>query len=118
MRIWFGAFCTIAIVLAGGCTTVPPLEQATADIPIGDIVLRVKCELADAFSDRINDPYYRWMATWTAKADLTLLANSQAAITPNGNYMQFRRSAVNTDAGPTSVGGKTFGLVQQSGGKL
>jgi hypothetical protein len=102
-----------SLPLIHGCSSVPPLEKATAGIPMHDIVVRVKCELADAFAERLARPDFHWMSDWTIKADLTLIANESAAVMPSGTFTQFHRSAINKDAGPTSVGGKTLGLVTQ-----
>ena len=107
----------ISFALAG-CSTVPSLEQASGtpatDILIHQIVKRVKCEIADAFSSRINDPHYLWMADWTAKVDLTLQANVLAGISPNVAYTSFFKNAFNYAAGSTSLTQKTIQAVNQS----
>ena len=98
----------------------PPLADATgtpdSDIFVGDIVNRIKCELAIAFSDKLNNDefnQYQWLADWTVKVDLTLPANQQGGVTPNGSYTMIQRSAVNRAAGPTNYPGATLGTVPQ-----
>jgi hypothetical protein len=126
----------LAIVLTG-CSVVPDLKDATgqpdrpdatgyskSDIFVVDVVQRVKCEIAVAFRGRLEIPGQvshvkgggalpSWLADWTVKADLTLQANEQGGISPSGSYTEFRKSAVNAAAGPTSSPGTTLGTVQQ-----
>jgi hypothetical protein len=77
----------VGILLAAGCATVPPL--GVDEIAIGDIVQRVKCEIAYAIPDP-RGPYptgpYQWMKYWTAKVDLTLVTNGQAALSPTAVF--------------------------------
>ena len=90
-----------------GCTSVPPLTQATGNIPIQDIVERVKCEIADSFDKRTDDPYFQWMRTWGAKVDLTLIANDQGGITPVGAYVEPFANKIE------HIGGQTLTFPQQ-----
>jgi hypothetical protein len=76
MRIHSLGCAAILATILTGCMDVPPLEMATGGIAVGDVVDRVKCELAFAFSERIGEEKFRWMETWTVKADLTLQAKS------------------------------------------
>ena len=109
----------ILITIMGSCAYVPALEDATGSanspVLVSEIVDRIKCEIADAFSDKLNPDYpgYVWLKDWTIKADLTLQANQQGGISPSGTYTSYQRSAVNTAAGPAQFGGTTPGLVQQ-----
>jgi hypothetical protein len=70
-------------VAFSGCAVVPPLKEDA--VAVSAIVERVKCELAWAVPEP-EPPYptgrYQWMADWTAKVDLTLITNDQAALTP------------------------------------
>ncbi len=97
------AICTS---LTSGCMSTPPLSQASGsehtEIMIKDVVVRIKCELSDAFDNKVEQPEYRWLATWTAHADLALAINDNAGISPNGSYTRFQGNAVNTAAGPSS----------------
>ena len=84
-----GIFFAIAnAYFIGGCATVPPLQED--GIAISEIVRRVKCELAFAVPEP-EPPYptgrYQWMSNWTAKVDLTLITNDQAAITPTVSFL-------------------------------
>ncbi len=91
--------CAIAL---SGCVTTPPLERATGSsdspIMIKDVVQRVKCEISDAFDKKTEEPQFFWLASWTAKVDLTLTINEQAGVSPSGSYTNFIKSAKNLDA--------------------
>lgn len=103
--------CMCAFV---GCTSVPPLRAATGDVKVYEIVQRVKCELADAFVEKLNDPYFRWMASWTIKADLSVLANLQGGVSPTVSYTKIYTNAYNFAAGPSSFPGSTIASVAQN----
>ena len=89
-----------------GCVGTPPLSEATgsaqSNIMISDVVQRVKCELSEAFDEKTSEPDFRWLASWTAHADLTLTINDNAGISPSGSYTHFQENAVNNAAGPSS----------------
>jgi len=99
------------------CAFVPPLEQATgttgSNILVADIVKRVKCEIADSFDHKTEDPRFRWLQDWTVKTDLTLQINDQAGVTPSGSFTTYRKNAFNFAAGSTSLTSNTIGFVQQ-----
>jgi hypothetical protein len=90
-----------------GCMSAPPLSEATgtehSDILIKDVVQRVKCELSETFDQKVEQPHFLWLASWTAHVDLTLQINDNAGISPSGSFTQFQRSALNKDAGPNSL---------------
>src|ERR1700678_4293990 len=114
-----GASSQIVSVLASGfllssCSTVPPLDQAAGDshpdILIGNVVNRVKCELADSFADiwaaKEDDGSankLKWLQDWTAKVDLTLQINDSAGVSPSGSRTIFDRNAFNYAAGSSSL---------------
>lgn len=100
--------------LISGCATTPPLALATLDVPPGAIVERVKCELADAFDRQTDDQRYKWLADWTVKTDLTLIANENAGVTPGGSLIEPLRNAYPNVVGPlTMPPGNTLGPVKQ-----
>ena len=72
--VWVAALVAILLIFTG-CTVVPKLTDAannfpaTSSIPISEIVERVKCELSDALDQKTQQPNFRWMANWTAKAE-------------------------------------------------
>ncbi len=101
----------VGLVVAN-CSTVPPLDQATGGIPVRDIVQRVKCEITDAFDKKTQDPKFRWMKTWTAKVDLTLVANAQAGVSPGASLIAPLKNAYPA-VGPSSLGGTTISAVKQ-----
>jgi hypothetical protein len=89
-----------------GCTTLPPLSQATGGIPISEIVLRIKCELSDAVTQTGSTPlkyYTEWMDDWTTQIDLTLEILDSSTLAPNASVSQTFTNAYNVAAGPTSI---------------
>jgi hypothetical protein len=79
-------------VLFSGCAQLPDLQEATGGIPVRDIVLRIKCELSDAFeaADRRNwlpsNPKFAWLRNWTAQVDLTLQVLDTATLAPGATF--------------------------------
>ncbi|OKO83267.1 hypothetical protein [Bradyrhizobium sp. NAS96.2] len=113
----------LALVLSllfSGCAVVPTLEQATGGIDhaesnvlIANVVQRVKCEVADAFDEKLRDPRFLWLEDWTLKADLTLQANTQAGVAPSGSYTKYQRNGFNFDAGSSSLTTNSISAVPQ-----
>lgn len=116
----FKAFTLLAPIIAvstSGCVTTPPLSQATgserSDIMIKDVVQRVKCELSDAFDDKIDHPEFAWLGAWTAHADLSLAVNDNVGLSPTGSFIDYR---TNGSAGTAKTSGGALGsypVVQQ-----
>jgi hypothetical protein len=81
---------------------VPSLEEATnnfpftSSIPIPEIVQRVKCELSDALDEKTQQREFLWMATWTAKIDLTLEVNETGGVSPSAVFIQPLRTIAGT----------------------
>jgi hypothetical protein len=103
-----------------GCAVVPTLEQATGTVDhaeskvlIANVVQRVKCEVADAFDEKLRDPRFLWLEDWTLKADLTLQANTQAGIAPSGSYTKYQKNAFNFDAGSSSLTSNSISAASQ-----
>jgi hypothetical protein len=74
--------------------TVPPLHED--GIAIGEIVQRVKCEVAFAIPDpQPPEPTgrYQWMRNWSAKVDLTLITNTRSTITPTATFLDLLPTA-------------------------
>jgi hypothetical protein len=97
---WFRCAGVLSALLVAGCTTVPPLQ--VDGVAVGEIVERVKCELAFAVPEpRGKHPTgpYQWMSEWTAKVDLTLVTNSRSQVTPSASFIN-----------PLSAGTFTFGI--------
>ena len=118
MRNPKGLFAGLAAISLSSCSQVPSLEGASGtshtDILIGDIVNRVKCEISDAFDDKLSDPKFSWLANWTAKVDLTLQINDQAGVSPAGSYTHYYNNAFNFAAGSTSLTTHTIAAVVQT----
>jgi hypothetical protein len=128
--LWRLSAISLAIgLLNTACTKVPPLSHATNNFPgpgnvsTQDIVQRVKCELAEAFDDKIvdprspkqsADPKFQWLQNWTAAIDLTLSINEQGGITPSASYLLPLKNAYNAAVGPSTLGGTTIPATAQS----
>ncbi len=100
-----------------GCMSTPPLSEATgaehSEIMIKDVVQRVKCELSDTFDKKVDQRDFLWLASWTAHADLTLVINDSAGITPSGTYTRYlgtSATAKQTAKGPLASIVDTFSL--------
>jgi hypothetical protein len=100
----------VIVVALSGCAVVPPLKEDA--VAVSAIVERVKCELAFAIPEP-EPPYptgrYQWLADWTAKVDLTLITNDQAALTPGVSLIHPLPNAVVPLVGNVSRN-FTFGL--------
>jgi hypothetical protein len=87
------------------CVSTPPLSEATGteanNIFIKDVVQRVNASFPTLLT-KIEQSEYRWLATWTAHADLTLTINDNAGISPTGSNTRFQGNGVNQDAGPST----------------
>jgi hypothetical protein len=97
---WLKFLGVLSTLLVAGCTSTPPLH--VDGIAIGEVVERVKCEIAFAIP-KPQPPYptgrYQWLRNWTAKVDLTLITNSRSQVTPSASFIN-----------PISAGTFTFGL--------
>jgi hypothetical protein len=100
-----------------GCTYTPTLEAASgvseSNVLIRDVVRRVKCEISDAFDEKVENEKFNWLQNWTAKVDLTLQVNEQAGLTPSVAYTKFYHNAFNTAAGSTSLTNTMITAVSQ-----
>jgi hypothetical protein len=89
----FGIVITSYLLLSA-CVMAPSMTEATGGIPVREIVLRVKCELASAFvsqDDRtwvLDQPKFKWLKNWTAQADLTLQVLDTATLSPGATFTQ------------------------------
>ena len=92
--------------LTSGCLTTPDLSEATgtqeSNIFIRDVVQRVKCELSDAFYEKVDEREFRWLSTWTAQVSLSLMVNNNAGLAPGVGYTKYHKSAPNFGAGPST----------------
>ncbi len=123
--VWGVGVGTVLALLTTACS-VPPLWHVTnngpfeKDISIDDVVERVKCELADAVRQKMDETKLKWLESWTAKADLTLQVNETGSITPNVAYVQPLHNAYDLGTGPSSVAfpsgapGTTAGAISQN----
>lgn len=110
----------VALDFIGGCTTLPPMQEATGGIPVSEIVLRTKCELSDAFrtADRHGwlpdeDPKFQWLADWTAQFDLTLQIADSASLSPGATFMEPFHNAYPA-VGPSTLNGTSIAASAQS----
>lgn len=111
-------------LLSSGCTYLPAMKEATGGIPVRDIVLRIKCELSDAFKDQegswlVEEPKFAWLRNWTAQVDLLLQILDTSTLSPGFSANQPLHNAYNTAAGPSSIStsgvpGTTISAIPQS----
>ena len=114
----------LALALTGvclsACSSVPSLEAASGagpsqtNILIADVVRRVKCEIADAFDDKLGDRNFDWLWNWTAKVDLQLQVNETAGASPGVTYTHYYPNAFITSAGSELTNGSLIGYFQQT----
>jgi hypothetical protein len=105
---------SVAVIgaVGSGCTTVPPLPKEAGNIPISDVVDRIKCEVHDAGHEEWKD--------WKAGVDLTLIVNTQSGITPGVSFINPLVQAVDKARGTFSqsfslaAGGTLNGLVTRT----
>lgn len=101
--------CILCASLVTGCSTVPPLSHATnnfpftSSIPVQEIVQRVKCELSNSFDEKMQQPDFKWIRSWTVKADLTLEVDETGGVSPSLTYIQPLKNAFYPGAGPSSI---------------
>jgi hypothetical protein len=92
--------CALLIGAMGGCTRVPTVDVQEESVRIVDVVQRVKCEIYDALTERVETPRgivmvplsqkkeFGWLKPWTAQIDLNLLVNDQSGISPGATFIQ------------------------------
>ena len=106
-----------------GCAGLPPLEEATGGIPVREIVLRVKCELSDAFMLGepgepgwwlTDQPNFAWMKDWITQSDLTLEILDTAGFSPGVTLKQPLFNGWATSAGPATMNGTAIPAIPQS----
>src|SRR5208283_3487566 len=103
-----------------GCSSVPSLDAASGagpnetNIVIAEVVRRVKCEIADAFDDKLGDRNFDWLWNWTAKVDLQLQVNESAGGSPSVTYTHYYPNAFITSAGSELTNGNLIGYFQQT----
>ena len=85
-----------------GCTTTPSIEVETRQVPVSEIVERVKCEIWQATKDRLADPYFAFLKKWDATVDLTLMVNEQSGISPGVSLIQPLNNVVLANKGTFS----------------
>ena len=74
----------------------------------------MKCEIADAFDDKLADRRYDWLWNWTAKVDLQLQVNETAGATPSVAYTHYYPNAFITSAGSELTNANLIGYFQQT----
>ncbi len=89
------------MALASGTTQSPIL--------VGDVVQRVKCEISDAFDDKLEDPRFSWLRNWTVTTDLTLQANLGGGLSGSGNHTDFFSNIANKVTGGNIAQNFIFG---------
>ncbi len=90
-RIAWSRLCLGAALsgLVGACMT-PSFDEVAGDRDhekneaiVADVVDLVKCELGNAFRDKVPEDKFRWMADWTVKSELTLQVSNSGGVAPS-----------------------------------
>lgn len=82
VRYWTAAGLMSNLFILEGCTTTPSIRDETTQVPVSQIVERVKCEIWLATKDRLADKDFAFLKKWDATVDLTLMVNDQSGISP------------------------------------
>jgi hypothetical protein len=76
------------LFLAMGCVR-PPISDGTTDLPVHEVVRRLKCELALAIdAKRREDSRFAFLTQWSAKVHLTMVADDTAAFNPGATFLE------------------------------
>jgi hypothetical protein len=87
MRITF-AVTVLACVLLEGCVRTPP-SDGLANVPVHEVVRRLKCELVDAIDQKLKeDRRFGFLSQWAAKVHLTLVVDDMASINPGVTFVE------------------------------
>ena len=71
------------------CVRIPVPDDLGKGPQVDEIVRRVKCDLYEAFADRLNAPAgYEWLHGWTVQANLNLIVNDQSILSPGATITQ------------------------------
>lgn len=82
------AVAVLAGVLLQGCVRTPP-SDGMANVPVHEVVRRLKCELVDAIDQkRKEDDRFRFLTQWAAKVHLTLVVDDMASINPGVTFIE------------------------------
>ena len=89
----------------GGCST-PSFDEVAGnrdhdknEAIVEDVVQLVKCELADAFRDKVPGTNFKWMADWTVKSELTLQVSDNGGIAPSLGTAKFNGGRIVPEIG-------------------
>ena len=90
----------IVVGFSVGCST-PSFDDVAGDRDhekneaiVEDVVQLVKCELADAFRDKVPGTHFKWMADWTVKSELTLQVSQSGGISPSYGTTRFNGARI------------------------
>jgi hypothetical protein len=119
MRKGFVAWACVCFSVLGACVWLPSLQEATGGIPARDVVLRIKCELSDAFvaEDRswlLEQSKFNWLKSWVAQVDLTFQVLDTATLSPGGSITQPLPNAYDKSIGPSTLGGTSYPAISQN----
>ncbi len=116
LSTWTGICC----LSLGACATLPALQEATGSVPARDVVLRIKCELSDAFEAAdhttwlLNQDKFAWLKNWTAQVDLTLQVLDTATLSPGATITTPLHNGYNPAIGPSTLGGTSVPAIPQN----
>jgi len=74
--------------LSTSCTQIPELN-GVANVPLGDVVKRIKCDLFQAVLSKAREDRdrYGFLLRWSAKVHLTLIVDNTATINPGATII-------------------------------
>ncbi len=91
-KAWRAAAALVSIMSAmtlTNCVRIPVADDLGKGPQVDEIVRRVKCDLYEAFADRLNAPAgYEWLHGWTVQANLNLIVNDQSILSPGATITQ------------------------------
>jgi hypothetical protein len=108
-----GLFCLFIASWVGSCVVVPP-HDGLARVRVGDVVKRIKCDVAKIVFrkayERTEDgraPFV-FLANWAAKIHLTIAVDDSASVNPGATFTQPLDKTVATALIPATV--ETFSI--------
>lgn len=82
------AVAALAGIFLQGCVRTPP-SDGIANVPVHEVVRRLKCELVDAIDQkRKEDSRFAFLTQWSAKVHLTLVVDDTASINPGVTFIE------------------------------
>jgi hypothetical protein len=85
LKLFFALGLTCALQ---GCVQTPR-SDGMADVPVQEVVRRLKCELVDAIDKKLKeDARFAFLTQWAAKVHLTLIVDDTGSINPGATFIE------------------------------